>query len=1714
MKFNQLLLIICFCTNFSVLYCQTNYINNGGFESQAAGTSIFVSGGGNITNSVSGQWQACFASGTSNGTVAIVDTVHNKGNQSVFITINKQSTRSDIKLMQVIPNTTIPPAAPMVLTFFMKGGRAGDSVVANVFKSTAASNSLGISGNPTQPANLYITTKYWQMYKMYVDLSGWTMAERTNMRISIRPNSGLTNRNPSGPYPKYYWFDDISFTRIDTLYEMHQMAISVAIDRKNAALDSGFTAESDSINNAINTMLADTNTYLPFIPTNAVGFNPPPTITDTTNPYINALNSWAANYLLNTVVTPSPKAVQGIYPVIDSRTIGGNMEKLHWLIVSPYSKYRNHPELFRRYLTLAYATSDDYQVNGGSPKDGQHDWFGSAVTCYGWWMLAQSFPTGYIPPVLLQRLSDASDTMGNYTYNLAQQIFSNNYTNRDVSYAQILMNIGLFRNNSTWIALANQIIDSINLADRYPDGAYSYLGHQNECTNYHGGNNSTLSKIWAVSGSKIAWDCVSKTANYEVLSVEPRAVPEFYTAPNWKSQWNGATGMSGEPLVKISGSGYFRNKLNQYTQTAGFTNDMVLSLAFYDSSVKPLPLPVSNYVVYDRNIQGPRGRYGNYSYAATLRNVAPNAPLGINVQSPGGEVGLYTIVGSMVTQPVSKTNQLDSIMNSSLMIAGSNVHTGVNGNWGDGMINISPLGCVSRTAASVSTPAVLQCQYSGPAGRACAWSSNQHWITLPDRMIGYVETFPTVSTGTTGGCEVTARLRFTYGRTGTMIPQKLVIDTINKQYTFGALRTIIHGYDFDKIDTVNENAPATPLGNDIIFQTDSSNKGTVLHKYAGSFKKYFLAEVRNINAKGDATVTKINKGKLSGLIVSLNGNLYSSFRNDSTGAMKLDLTNSIVADSNHITQVHFARVDSTLIQPQIITSDTFLLAAHQQILIVSSSNLTDIGKGWENYTELLQNTGVYPPTTNTVWNGAYNHSWTANANWSYGSPNVAVGATITNVQNQPSISNTQTVKSLTVNSNAVITNKGNIQIMDSLTNNGAITGSGVVSLVGDSLQNITGKGTISNLTLSNANGATIASGIGNSLGITNSLNLNAGILNTHGNLIIKSSDSNTASITPIQQGASISGDITVERYIPAKSARNFSFISSPVAQLIDSAWQKQIFITGSGTWGSICGTPNSNGFDVTASNNPSLFTYNPHKINGSHWVSVPNTNATKLSTVIGYKTLIMGERNNGGGCNNQLNNANPLPPDSVTLMATGIYNIAPTASVYGTNSYGSTPSAFTFLGNPFPSPLSGTAFLESNSSVLTNNIWMYANNGNGGNSYGSWNNLTKTNAGYWPSDFSSENSTDLIIPSGSAFFVERTANNDTSVNFNESQKVALAKGTVTVFGTSNQTVWNNKVRCALANTDSSFIDDAVVLYGNDAPISDTSYTAYDTYSLDTTNAEFITSIKNNSLLAMNTRKVKAVADTVQLNVYSNLTKTYLLRFSDFQNFSAASIILRDKYLDSSLDVLNTPNYRFNTTTDTNSNGKNRFELIINPTSTLAIHSINLMGTLQDGCAKLDWQINDDDILSLDIEKSIDGNIFEKITTLTNSHNLHDYLDYNIISNSYYRIKCISKDGSTRFSNTIQLKRNSTDANFVLFPIPINSSEQLNLKINNLSSGNYAVEMINTLGKSVYKEMIKHNGGNAVYPILNKRPLQAGAFTIILHSMGLGTLLYKKVLIVE
>ncbi len=142
------------------------------------------------------------------------------------------------------------------------------------------------------------------------------------------------------------------------------------------------------------------------------------------------------------------------------------------------------------------------------------------------------------------------------------------------------------------------------------------------------------------------------------------------------------------------------------------------------------------------------------------------------------------------------------------------------------------------------------------------------------------------------------------------------------------------------------------------------------------------------------------------------------------------------------------------------------------------------------------------------------------------------------------------------------------------------------------------------------------------------------ITNQSGKLIFKSGPLKTAMLDQVPASSSIMGNVQVERYYQA--TRAFRFTSSPVttSTSIKENWQEGVnntsleysanqnpnpgfgtHITGSDT--------GANGFDITGTGNPSLFTYD--NIN-ENWSAVTNTDSNLLSAGFPYRLFVRGDR--------------------------------------------------------------------------------------------------------------------------------------------------------------------------------------------------------------------------------------------------------------------------------------------------------------------------------------------------------------------------------------------------------------------------------------------------------------------------------------------------------
>jgi hypothetical protein len=79
--------------------------------------------------------------------------------------------------------------------------------------------------------------------------------------------------------------------------------------------------------------------------------------------------------------------------------------------------------------------------------------------------------------------------------------------------------------------------------------------------------------------------------------------------------------------------------------------------------------------------------------------------------------------------------------------------------------------------------------------------------------------------------------------------------------------------------------------------------------------------------------------------------------------------------------------------------------------------------------------------------------------------------------------------------------------------------------------------------------------------VKNQLNLLKGTLQTNGNLLLKSEAGSSGSIGPIQNGADISGNAIIERYLPA-SYSGYTYLGTTVSGLTFADWNDDLVTTG------------------------------------------------------------------------------------------------------------------------------------------------------------------------------------------------------------------------------------------------------------------------------------------------------------------------------------------------------------------------------------------------------------------------------------------------------------------------------------------------------------------------------------------------------------------------
>lgn len=452
---------------------------------------------------------------------------------------------------------------------------------------------------------------------------------------------------------------------------------------------------------------------------------------------------------------------------------------------------------------------------------------------------------------------------------------------------------------------------------------------------------------------------------------------------------------------------------------------------------------------------------------------------------------------------------------------------------------------------------------------------------------------------------------------------------------------------------------------------------------------------------------------------------------------------------------------------------------------------------------------------NNTWTGTTSSSWSTASNWS---------------------------------ANSVPTTTDNIVISSNGTN-APILDADVTIPVGKSLT-ISGTGT----TLSIAPGKTLTI---------------AGSADFGGKSVtFKSDASGSGMFGPLTGTLTGATNVKVERYIPAKRAYRFLSPSVTTTTTINQNWQ-ETFGTTAGLGTHITGdSGTTNGFDVTATNNPSLFTFNATT---AAWEPVVSTTATTLFAGTAYRLMVRGDRNT------ELTN-NTATATATTLRATGTLKTGNFSPIVNQAADG-----FSFVGNPYQAPVDIKAVLTA------------ATNMNSGVVY-YWDPTLNTRGGYVTRDLTA-NTNDIIISSfnqylqpGQAVFVKKASTaTAASMTFLESNK-AIANAAAGVFRNTDTPVFGLLRANLRASIDNQWqaIEGALALFN---PSFSTSVTQEDAAKMSNLDEE-VSFVQNSTALAIACQPNPSITDELPIKFNNIRHSNYQWQF-ELDNYNGATPYLFD-----------------------------------------------------------------------------------------------------------------------------------------------------------------------------------------------------------------------------
>ncbi len=159
----------------------------------------------------------------------------------------------------------------------------------------------------------------------------------------------------------------------------------------------------------------------------------------------------------------------------------------------------------------------------------------------------------------------------------------------------------------------------------FPDGGLAYYKGTNECEIYHQINVLALTRYWELTRSAPVLELLRRTLPYYPNAVEPSGAPDYFTDPYWKHDFNRPLPLAPDILATLfpdapeaGAHRWLANVLRRKFDPMAMHN--ICGLAFWAMEYwrnEPGCKPPDRIIRRDASINGLRGRFGAFSWAAT-----------------------------------------------------------------------------------------------------------------------------------------------------------------------------------------------------------------------------------------------------------------------------------------------------------------------------------------------------------------------------------------------------------------------------------------------------------------------------------------------------------------------------------------------------------------------------------------------------------------------------------------------------------------------------------------------------------------------------------------------------------------------------------------------------------------------------------------------------------------------------------------------------------------------------------------------------------------------------------------------------------------------------------------------------------------------------------------------------------------------------------------